>query len=96
MIAGVADEKEIVEQMAIEVSNLDAQRDLRILRVIPKTAVELEAAFRQHRNDVCEQLPAGESLRFTDYTLALTPRDQYRTKQQVYPSTRRQFLTVGL
>ncbi len=56
----------------------------------------MEAVFRQRKNDSCEQLPKGEPIVMTQYTLGLTPRDQYKSRETILPSTRREVLRIGL
>lgn len=95
-IASAASEDEVKEQMQNKISEYDIRRDLRKLQTVPDTPASLEAAFRNHKTDVCEQLPEGEPMGFRDYTLALTPRDQHREASMLFPATRREFLTIGL
>lgn len=95
-IISVADEADIKQQMQNKISEYDIRRDLRKIRSIPDTPASLEAAFRNHKTDVCEQLPPGDQMAFSQYTLALTPRDQHREASLLFPATRREFLTIGL
>ncbi len=91
-----AEEGEIRDELGQEFSEFDERRDVRTLSKVPATPAALEAAYRKHRNDVCEPLQEGVPMVFDDFTLALTPRDSFRSKELVFPSTRRQVLTVGL
>ena len=89
-------EEEIASEMAVDPSTYDRQSDMRSIRRIPSDSVTLEAAFRQRKNDNCEQIPAGQPIVMSQFTLNLTPRDAFKSQANTIPATRREVLRIGL
>lgn len=95
-IVEAAAEDEVEQAEKRDESTFDQRLDIRRIRVVPETAVQLEAAFRQRKSDDCEDLKAGEPIHLNRFVGHLTPRDHYREPGSLLPSTRKEVLTIGL
>jgi hypothetical protein len=90
-------EVEVQKEMVVDESIYKVDRDTRIVSKIPSSPIELEAVFRQRKNDTCETLETGEPLELKQFALALTQRDKFQSpSKEVMPSTRVPVLTIGL
>lgn len=90
-------EVEVQKEMVVDSSVYKMERDTRIVSKVPSSPVELEAVFRQRKNDTCETLEVSEPLELKQYSLALTQRDRFQSPtKEVMPSTRVPVLTIGL
>ncbi len=71
---------------------------LQIVRRLPRTDAELEAAFRRARSNRCQLVPTGEPLELTRFTASLTQRDRAAGAAHAppNPSLRRSAFAVGL
>jgi hypothetical protein len=76
-------------------SEYDRVLNLRLLKSIPVSPTELEAAYRQGKNDTCEITEEGEPLVITQFLGRLTSRDKFR-ETVVRPGTRRHVASIGL
>ena len=72
--------------------------DLKLIRVLPRTANEIAHAHERAKGSACEPIPSGEPLEITNFTSSLTERDRTELSRGVVllPSTRRHMLSVGL
>ncbi len=90
-------EVEVQKEMVVDESVYKLDRDTRIVSKVPSSPVELEAVFRQRKNDTCETLEVGEPLELKQYALALTQRDRFQSQtRKAMPATRVPVLTIGL
>jgi hypothetical protein len=66
--------------------------DIKLVRSVPLTPVELKAAYGSSKN-TCEQIEQGNPIELTSFTPFLTNKDKGASRRL---STRRSFLSIGL
>jgi hypothetical protein len=75
---------------------IDEFGDIKTIKTLPLTTLDVERAFERSVADACEQLPNGEPLEVRKFMTYLTQRDRNHNKTSPKPSARHHLFTVGL
>ncbi len=70
--------------------------DIKTIKSLPLTSLDIERAFERSVADACEQIPNGEPLEVKKFMTFLTQRDRNHAKSSPKPSARHNLFTVGL
>jgi hypothetical protein len=76
----------------------DRDVDVKVIRILPRSAQEIAEMHERARGHSCEPVPADEPLEISGFMPCLTERDRVELERGVLlvPSSRRHIFTIGL
>lgn len=75
---------------------VDEFGDIKTIKSLPVTSLDIERAFERSASDACEQIPSGEPIEIRKFMTYMTQRDRNNPKSSPKPSARHSLLSVGL